>query len=132
MCFTDCRKAFSCANQVKVWNILRQMRILEHLIVFLQSLSTGEEATVGRQQVEIDWLQVDKGVRHHFDSQRYIEAVNSSNKKSKNIDEHLSRRIFYHLKKGHSYIEITLSSYFYSVQPERNCLKRIGLCLPAG
>lgn len=40
------RKAFISVNHVKLWNVLSKMGIPEHLIILMQSLYTGQEATV--------------------------------------------------------------------------------------
>ena len=45
-CFTDYAKAFDCVDHNKLWKILREMEIPEHLTCFLRNLHAGKEATV--------------------------------------------------------------------------------------
>ena len=44
-CFTDYAKAFNCVDHNKLWKILKEMRIPEHLTCLLRNLYTGQEAT---------------------------------------------------------------------------------------
>ena len=45
-CFIDCAKAFDCVDHNKLWKILKEMRILDHLTCLLRNLYAGQEATV--------------------------------------------------------------------------------------
>ena len=45
-CFIDCAKAFDCVNHNKLWKILQEMGILDHLTCLLRNLYVGQEATV--------------------------------------------------------------------------------------
>src|SRR5574337_806908 len=45
-CFLDYAKAFDCVDHNKVWNILQDMGIPDHLICLLRNLCAGQEATV--------------------------------------------------------------------------------------
>ena len=45
-CFIDCTKAFDCMDHNKLWKILKEMRILDHLTCLLRNLYAGQEATV--------------------------------------------------------------------------------------
>ena len=45
-CFTDYAKAFDCVDHNKLWKILKQMGIPDHLTCLLRNLYTGQEATV--------------------------------------------------------------------------------------
>ena len=45
-CFTDYAKAFDCVDHKKLWKILKEMGIPDHLICLLRNLYTGQEATV--------------------------------------------------------------------------------------
>ena len=45
-CFTDYAKAFDCVDQNKLWKILKEMGIPDHLTCLLRNLYAGEEATV--------------------------------------------------------------------------------------
>ena len=45
-CFSDYAKAFDCVDHSKLWKILKEMGIPDHLICFLRNLYAGQEATV--------------------------------------------------------------------------------------
>ena len=60
-CFTDYTKAFDCVDHNKLWKILKEMEIPDHLICFLRNL-LGQEATVRIGHGLIDWFQIGKGV----------------------------------------------------------------------
>ena len=45
-CFLDYAKAFDCVDHNKLWKILKEMGILDHLTCLLRNLSAGQEATV--------------------------------------------------------------------------------------
>ena len=45
-CFIDCAKAFDCVDHNKLWNILKEMGIPDHLTSLLRNLYAGQEATV--------------------------------------------------------------------------------------
>ena len=60
-CFIDYAKAFDCVDQNKLWKILKEMGIPDHLICLLRNLYAGQEATV-RTGHGTDWLQIGKGV----------------------------------------------------------------------
>ena len=47
-CFIDYAKAFDCVDHNKLWKILKEMGILDHLTCFLRNLYAGREATVRR------------------------------------------------------------------------------------
>ena len=44
--FTDCAKAFDCVDHNKLWKILKEMEIPDHLTCLLRNLYAGQEATV--------------------------------------------------------------------------------------
>ena len=46
-CFIDYAKAFDCVDHNKLWKILKEMRIPDHLPCLLRNLYAGQEATVG-------------------------------------------------------------------------------------
>ena len=46
ICFTDCAKAFDCVDHKKLWNILKEMGVPDHLTCLLKNLYAGQEATV--------------------------------------------------------------------------------------
>ena len=61
-CFIDCAKAFDCVDHNKLWKILKQMGIPDHLTYLLRNLYAGEEATVRTGHGTTDWFQIGKGV----------------------------------------------------------------------
>ena len=61
-CFIDYAKAFDCVDHNKLWKILKEMRIPDHLTCLLRDLYTGQEATVRTGHGTTDWFQIGKGV----------------------------------------------------------------------
>ena len=61
-CFIDYAKAFDCVDHSKVWKILREMGIPDHLTCILRNLYAGQEATVRTGHGTTDWFQIGKGV----------------------------------------------------------------------
>ena len=60
--FIDYAKAFDCVDHNKLWKILKEMGIPDHLICLLRNLDAGQEATVRTGYGTIDWFQIGKGV----------------------------------------------------------------------
>ena len=61
-CFIDCAKAFDCSDHNKLWKILQEMGIPDHLTCLLRNLCAGQEATVRTRHGTMDWFQIEKGV----------------------------------------------------------------------
>ena len=61
-CFIDYAKAFDCVDHNKLWEILKEMGIPDHLICLLRNLYAGQEATVRTGHGTTDWFQIGKGV----------------------------------------------------------------------
>ena len=61
-CFTDYAKAFDCVDHNKLWKILKDMGIPNHLTCLLRNLYAGQEATVRIGHETTDWFQIGKGV----------------------------------------------------------------------
>ena len=61
-CFIDYTKAFDCMDHHKLWKILKEMRIPDHLTWLLRNLYSGQEATVWMGHGTTDWFQIRKGV----------------------------------------------------------------------
>ena len=61
-CFIDYAKAFDCLDHNKLWKILKEMEIPDHLTCLLRNLYAGQEATVRIGHGTIDWFQIGKGV----------------------------------------------------------------------
>ena len=62
-CFIEYTKAFDCADHNKLWKILQEMGIPDHLTCLLRNLYTGQEAIVRTGHGPTDWFQIGKGVR---------------------------------------------------------------------
>ena len=62
-CFVDYAKAFDCVDHNKLWKILKEMGIPDHLICLLRNLYASQEATVRTGHGTTDWFQIGKGVR---------------------------------------------------------------------
>ena len=62
-CFTDYAKAFDRVGHNKLWKILREMGIPDHVTCLLRNLCAGQEATVRTGHGTADWFQIGEGVR---------------------------------------------------------------------
>ena len=65
-CFIDYAKAFNCVDHNKLWKILKEMEIPDHLTCLMRNLYAGQEATVRTGYGTTDWFQIGK---------EYIKAV---------------------------------------------------------
>ena len=65
-CFIDYTKAFDCVDHKKLWKILQELGIPDHLTCVLRNLYAGQEARVGTGHGTEDWFQIVK---------EYIKAV---------------------------------------------------------
>jgi len=63
-CFIDYAKSFDCVDHNKLWKILKEMGMPDHLTCLLRNLYPGQEATVRTGHAKTDWFQIGKGV--HF------------------------------------------------------------------
>ena len=61
-CFIDHAKVFDCVDHKKLWKILQEMGIPDHLTFLLRNLYAGQEATVRTGHETTDWFQIGKGV----------------------------------------------------------------------
>ena len=61
-CFIDYAKAFDCVDHRKLWKILKEMGIPDHLSGPLKNLYAGQEAKVRTGHGKTDWFQIGKGV----------------------------------------------------------------------
>ena len=57
---------FDCVDHIKLWKILKEMGIPDHLICLLRILYAGQEATVRTGHGTTDWFQTGKGVRQGY------------------------------------------------------------------
>ena len=62
-CFIDYAKAFESVDHSKLWNILKEMGIPDHLTCLLRNMYAGQEATVRTGHGITDWFQLGKGIR---------------------------------------------------------------------
>ena len=60
-CFIDYIKAFDCVDHNKLWKILQEMGIPDHLTCPLRNLYAGQEATLRTGLGTTDWFQIGKG-----------------------------------------------------------------------
>ena len=65
-CFIDYAKAFDCVVLNKLWKILKEMEIPDHLTCLLRNLYAGQEATVRTGHGTTDWFQIGKGVHQGY------------------------------------------------------------------
>ena len=61
-CLIDYAKAFDCVAHIKLWKILKEMGIPDHLTGLLRNLYAGQEETVRTGHETKDWFQIGKGV----------------------------------------------------------------------
>ena len=61
-CFIDYAKAFDCVDHNKLWKILQEMGIPDHLTCLLRNLYAGQETTVRTGHGTTDWFQIRKGI----------------------------------------------------------------------
>ena len=61
-CFIHYAKTFDCVDHNKLWKILKEMGIHDHLTWLLRNLCAGQEATVRTGHGITDWFQIGKGV----------------------------------------------------------------------
>ena len=65
-CFIDYLKPFGCVDHHKLWKILQEMGIPDHLTFLLRNLYTSQEATVRTGHGPTNWFQIGKGVRQGY------------------------------------------------------------------
>ena len=62
ICFIDYAKTFDCVDHNKLWKILQEVGIPDHLTCLLQNLHAGQEATVRTRHGTMHWFQIRKEV----------------------------------------------------------------------
>ena len=78
-CFIDYAKAFGCVDHNKLWKILKEMGIPDHLTCLLRNLYAGPEATVRTGHGTTDWFQIGKGVRQGvYCHPAYLTSIQSA------------------------------------------------------
>ena len=79
ICFIEHTKAIDCVDHNKLWKILKEMGIPDHLTCLLRNLHAGQEATVRTGHGTTDWFQIGKGVRQgficHLVSLTYMQSI---------------------------------------------------------
>ena len=65
-CFNDYTKAFDCLDHNKLWKILKEVEIPDHITCLLRNLYAGQEATVRTGHGTTDWFQIGKVVHQGF------------------------------------------------------------------
>ena len=65
-CFIDYAKTFDCVDHNRLWKILKEMGIPDHLTCLLRNLYAGQEATVRTGHGTTDWFQIGKGVHQGY------------------------------------------------------------------
>ena len=65
-CFIDYAKDFDCVDDNKLWKILQETGIADHLSCLLRNLYAGQEATVRTRHSTMDWFQIGKGVHKGY------------------------------------------------------------------
>ena len=64
--FTHHAKAFNCVDHNKLWKILKEMEISDHLTCLLKNLYAGQEAIVKIGHGRLDWFRTEKGVHQGY------------------------------------------------------------------
>ena len=79
-CFIDYAKPFNYVNQTKLWKILQEMGIPDHLTCLQRNLYAGQEATVGTGHGTTDWFQIGKRVRQKavYCHPAYLTSIQST------------------------------------------------------
>ena len=72
VCLIDYAKTFDCVDHKKLWKILKEMGIPDHLTCLLRNLYAGQEAIVRTRHRTTDWFQNGKGVRQGCVSSPYL------------------------------------------------------------
>ena len=74
-CFLDYAKAFDCVDHNKLWKILKEIGIHDHLTFLLRNLYASQEATVRTGHGTTDWFQIGKGVYCHPAYVTYMQST---------------------------------------------------------
>ena len=72
LCFIDYAKALDCVDHKKLWKILQEMGIPDHLPCLLRNLYAGQEATVKTGYRTTDWFQIGQGVQKGYILSPYL------------------------------------------------------------
>ena len=75
-CFIDYAKAYDRVDYNRLWKILKEMGIPDHLTCLLRNLYPGQEATVGTGHGTTDWFQIEK--EYVKDHPAYLTSMQST------------------------------------------------------
>ena len=78
-CFIDHAKVFDCVDHNKLWKILKEMGIPDHLTCLLRNLYAGQQTTVRTGHATTDWFQIGKGVHQGCILSLYLYNLYASN-----------------------------------------------------
>ena len=78
-CLFDYAKAFDCVDHYKLWKILKDMRITDHLPCLLRNLYAGQESAVRTGHGTTDLFQIEKGVHQGCILSRCLFSFNADN-----------------------------------------------------
>ena len=76
--FVDYAKAFECVDHNKLWKILKEMGIPDHLTCLFRNLYAVQEATVRTGHGTTDWFQVRKGVKAVYRHPAYLTYMQTT------------------------------------------------------
>ena len=79
-CFIDYTKAFDCVDHNKLWKILNEIGIPNHLICLMRNLYAGREATVRNRHGTTDWFQIGKDVKAIYCHLTYLTYIQSTSR----------------------------------------------------
>ena len=74
-CFIDYAKTFDCVDHNKLWKILKEMGLSDHLTCLLRNLYAGQEATVRTGHGTTDWFQIGKAAYYHPAYLTYMQST---------------------------------------------------------
>ena len=77
-CFIDYAKAFDCVDHIKLWKILKEMGIPDHITCLLRNRYAGQEATVRIAHGTVDWFQTGKEVKDLYHHPAYLIYMQST------------------------------------------------------
>ena len=77
-CFIDYAKAFDCVDHNKLWKILKELGLTDHLTCLLRNLYARQEATVRTGHGTTDWFQTGKGVKAVYCHPAYLTYMQST------------------------------------------------------
>ena len=78
--FINYANIFDCVNHNKLWKILKEMGIPDHLTCLLRNLYAGREATVKTRHGTTDWFQIRKGVQAVYCHPAYLTYMQDKKK----------------------------------------------------